>query len=471
MPFNSISYILFFSLVVTIYYLLNQNYRKHFLLLSSLFFVGYKNIESIYLLLATILFTYYLAKKIGSTIDIKKRKYLLRLGVFISISTLFLFKYIDIPASFGFDSNNLIFTLGISFYTLQNISFLLEVHSNRLKTEYNLIDFSVYSTFFPKFIMGPITIPQDFLPQINSDKPLSSNLTIGIQRILLGLVKKIAIADSLAEYVKFNFEKNHTPVGFTALLISYLFTIQLYFDFSGYSDIALGSAKALGFDLKENFNFPLRSKSITEFWRKWHISLTSWLTKYVFYTVSYRFRKLKKAAIPIALLVTFLLSGIWHGVGICFFIYAISHSLYMIIEYFTKSSRLEISTKIPTKIHTLLSIFITFNLVSLSFVFFRATSINNAFHLIKNVFSFKNFLPTNWKIDVFEHIAITSDQFALFNLFLLIITLSLFLLFEKKIYSIIINPKTNYIFIFILILILMIMGTYSNPEQFIYNRF
>ncbi len=471
MSLNSILYLLFLTLVSIVYYLINQNQRKYLLILASFIFIGFKNMESVLVLILTIIITYSLAKKIQSTIEIKRRKNLLRIGIVNSLAILFLFKYFDFHGENVFKMENIFFALGISFYTLQNISFLVEVHSKRLKLDLNLVDFTVYSSFFPKFIMGPIALAQDFFPQINDTKFQSENILIGFKRILVGLVKKIVIADSLSTYVHFNFDMDNPTTGLTSLITAYLFTLQLYFDFSGYSDIALGSAKILRYDLKENFTFPLRSVSITEFWRNWHISLTSWLTKYIFYPISYRLRKLKKIAIPIALLITFLLSGLWHGIGFTFLIYAVSHALYMCFEYFTKSVRLKLATKIPFKIHQFISIFITFNLVSLSFVFFRANSIDTAIHFIKAIFNFNHFIPANWNLDFYSQLAITGDQFSFFNLLSLIIITIIFLLFEKKIFQLSINNKANYIFLFTLIFLLFVFGIYSNSEQFIYNQF
>lgn len=477
MAFNSIYFILFILLVFFINYFLKQDYRKYLLIIASFGFISYGKIEYLCVFLVSISFTFFIAKKIASSLEITVRRFYLRLGIFGNLTFLFFFKYFDVIGSGtslisnNFNTNNILVALGISFYTLQNISFLMEVYSNRLKFVYNFTDFTLFSSFFPKFIMGPITIPQDFLPQIKNTTLLKANITIGFQRILLGLVKKIVIADRLSIYINHNYTHYKFTTGMTSLTLAYLFTLQLFFDFSGYSDIAIGTSKILGFDLKENFNLPLRSKSISDFWRNWHISLTSWITKYVFYPLSFRFRKIKKIGLAIAILATFMVSGIWHGIGITFFVYALSHALYMIFGLFTKSSREKIASFLPGKLLNVLGILLTFNLVSLSFVYFRASDMEQANKLISSVFDFCHFMPQNWYIDYFGRLSLNGDLESLFNFAVSILLCSIFVLFEKRIFQKVVRDKLNLNAILILLLLLSFFGIFSNQEQFIYNQF
>lgn len=477
MAFNSIYFILFILLVFFLNYFFKQDHRKYILIAASFGFIGFGKIESLGIFLLSISFTYFIAKKIATNIEQSSQRLYLRLGILGNLLFLFFFKYFDVIGSGmslisnNFNTGNILIALGISFYTLQNVSFLMEVYSNRLKFEYNFADFTLFSSFFPKFVMGPITIPQDFLPQIKNSTLLKSNITCGFQRILLGLVKKIVIADRLSIYVNHNFGHYKFTTGLTSLTIAYLFTLQLFFDFSGYSDIAIGTSKILGFDLKENFNLPLRSKSISEFWRNWHISLTSWITKYVFYPLSFHFRKIKKIGLAIAILATFVVSGIWHGIGITFFVYALSHALYMIFGLFTKSFREKIASNVPNKLVTIAGILLTFNLVSLSFVYFRASGMEQANKLISSVFNFHHFMPQSWYVDYFGRLSLNGDLESLFNFGMSILLCGIFVLFEKRIFQTTVREKVNLNAILVLLLLLSFFGIFSNQEQFIYNQF
>ena len=476
MAFNSISFFVFFSIVFCINYILKQNYRKYFLILSCFFFIAFNNYESLLILLFSIILTFYLAKNIEIAENQRKKKVLFRIGVFSSLLILLLFKHLESGNGISiltshFKSENILYSLGISFYTLQNISYLFDIYYKRIQLEKSIINFTLYSSFFPKFIIGPITRTNDFLPQFESNTVNKKNILLGAQRILLGLVKKIVIADRLSTYVHFNFDINEPTTGLTSVIAVYLFTLQLYFDFTGYIDIALGSSKMLGFDLKENFNLPLRATSITDFWRRWHISLTSWITDYVFYPLSFKYRKYKRAGISLALLITFIVSGIWHGIGYTFILYSLLHAYYMCFELYTVAIRERIAKLFPSRIYHYLSIFITFNLVSLSFVFFRSISLDKSILYLKSIFNPSTFLPTNWYLDLYSKIATGGDQKHFFNLAVSLIVCSIFVLYEKSIFRTTVTEKLNIKPVITLLLLLLLFGAFTVQEQFIYNQF
>ncbi len=477
MALNSLYYFIFFLLVFCINYFLNLKFRKYFLTLSSFVFIGFNHYESLFILLMSISITFFLAKKIdNSKIEIIKKRYF-RFSILLSVFGLFLFKYFDSKSeSFSvltsdFKTESVLYSLGISFYTLQNISYLFDVYYKRISSHISFVNFTLFASYFPKFIMGPITNPTDFLPQIDKSKIQKSFIFIGAQRILLGIVKKTVIADRLSVYVHFNFDLNNPTTGLTSLVTVFLFTIQLYFDFTGYMDIALGSSKMLGYDLKENFNFPLRAVSITDFWRKWYISLTSWLTERIYYPLSFKYRNHKRLGISFALLITFLLSGIWHGVGFTFIIYALCHAIFMIIELYTISFRVKIAKYLPIRLYRYLCIFLTFNLVSFSFIFFRATSLEKSIQFIQSIFSIQNFIPTNWYLDFFSKLATGGDQKHFFNLAITILLSCVFIVFEKSIFKNSVSEKLNIRSIIILFLTLSLFGAFTVQEQFIYNQF
>jgi D-alanyl-lipoteichoic acid acyltransferase DltB (MBOAT superfamily) len=354
---------------------------------------------------------------------------------------------------------------------LQNIAFLTDSYFKRLKFKTTFLEFSLYAVFFPKILTGPIEFPKEFIPQIQSLNDRKQLLIEGSQRILLGLVKKIVIADRLAELVHYNFDLETSGFGVTNLVVAAIFTFQLYFDFSGYTDIAIGSSKMLGIDLKENFQFPLGSKSITDFWRKWHISLTSWLTNYIFYPLSFRMRKWNKIGVIIAIIITFLISGIWHGFALTFLMYALLHSLYLIIELITQNQREKFKQLIPNTIHTIISTLITFNLVSLSLIFFRSESLNKAIFILKSIFDYKQFFPPNWERDFFAKLATGGELDILFNFFVTSILLLFMLLLEKKIRTIIQKNNFNWFYFTICILVIFMFGVFKSRDQFIYSQF
>ena len=466
MELTSLYYLVFITITLIIFNLISNKIKPTILIISSLLFIGLFSIDTLFVFLFGTLSTHFITTKMIRISNSLEKKIVFRIGLIFNISLLFIFKFIESNyhiVSF-FDANKMILFVGISFFSLQNIAYLIDNYYNRIKPS-NLSEFILFNSFFPKFIAGPITKIQDF--KFDKAIPINSvQIQNGINRIALGLLKKMVIADRIAPIIAHNFEETNPTFGLTNLVVAYLFTIQLYFDFSGYSDIAIGSAKLFGIQLPENFNFPLNSKSIGEFWRKWHITLSSWLTNYVFYPISFRYRKLKYWGIITALTITFLLSGIWHGIGLTFLIYALSHALYLIIETFIKKPKILILNRLTS----LISIFLTFNLVSLSFVFFRATSIEQSFHKLKSIFSF-SFFPKQLVTDFTQYIAIGGEQENIFNLYVTIILTALFLIFEKRIYNRFNSNQINIVGLIILLLIISFFGIFDGSKNFIYSQF
>ncbi len=478
MEFNTFSYLVFLFSLLILKFILPEKYKVLLLLAGSFVFIACKNIESLIVLLSLASLNFYLARKIALT-EKKIKEFSFYLGISINVISIFVFKYFEqhtkgtslYVSSINFDAAGLVFALGLSFYALQNIAYLTEVYFNRLSGNISWLNYIFYSSFFPKLVSGPVVLPQEFFPQLNKSKVIQSDLIIGFQRIILGLFKKMVIADRLAPYVNYNFDIYDSNYGITSLVALYFFTFQLYFDFSGYTDIAIGSAKMLGFDLKENFKFSLRASSITDFWRKWHISLTSWLTKYVFYPFAYKFRNLKLMGTILSIAITFLISGLWHGLGITFFVYALCHTFYLCIEYITKNYRSRISILFPAKISHALSIIITFNLISFSLIFFRANSFNKSIQILTSVFNFNRFFPPNWLNDFVAKLAIGGDLESLFNLIITLVFTFLILVFEKKIFRLFTLEKIQWKQITCLIILILLFGVFKSREQFIYVQF
>jgi alginate O-acetyltransferase complex protein AlgI len=466
MDLTSINYLGFITLTFLFYRFLPLNAKPYLLIFSSFIFIGSYSIESLVFFLFQHVLIHFTVKKISTTESASIRKRMFKLGIVFIIAFIFSLKYIEIKFNntSSFNTNKLIFFLGISFYSLQNISYLIDVYYGRVK-RLSFLDFTLFSSFFSKFIAGPITIIQTFkITYI--EKNNTYLIQQGINRIAWGLFKKIVIAERIAPVIAFNFELKNPTLGLTNLVLAYLFTIQLYFDFSGYSDIAIGTAKLFGIDLSENFKLSLRAKSISEFWRRWHISLSNWLTNYIFYPISYKYRKKKYWGTIIAIVITFLVSGLWHGVYLTFIIYALLHSVYLIVGLFIQKP----TNRFKNRIFSIFSIFFTFNLVSISFIFFRSISIEQAFSKVKCIFS-QHFFSNNLLFDFTQYIAMGGEQENVFNLYVSLFLISLVLLFEDRLQRIFNAKKMNVIHLTLILLTIIFFGVFDKSKNFIYTQF
>lgn len=470
MNFNSFLFFIFLAIVAFVNYMLPQRLRYLFLVFASLFFIACHNLESLTAVIILSVFNFLAARSSGN-------KFIYISAVIVNAIAILLFNYFAetvfgfrfAVSSVSFHVENFIIALGLSFYSLQNISYLTEVYYKRLQPENNFLRYLHYNIFFPKIISGPVMMPKEFLTQIDSNTITGEKMISGFNRMLLGLFKKMVIADRLAPAVSSVFDHHSNYSGITTLTASYLFTIQLYFDFSGYTDMALGIARMLGYDLKENFNLPFRSTTISEYWRRWHISLISWFTTYIFYPVAYSLRKLKKIAAVIGLMLTFIVSVIWHGLGFTFFAWAACHAIYLSFEVFTKRYRQKISGKLSGAFLKFFGIFIVFNAVCFSNIFFRAESISIAFQLVKNEFS--HFIPDQWLSGFIAPLAVGGHQLDQFNFYVSMVFMILFLLFERKINSISITGKFKIGYVVCVLLLIMLFGVFDSGARFIYMQF
>ncbi len=306
---------------------------------------------------------------------------------FFSDSFASLYSYLNIFA----DAPHLNFLLpvGISFYTFQTLSYSIDVYKGEKKAERHLGIFALYVSFFPQLVAGPIERSVKLLPQFfEKHNPDYVRITSGLKLMLFGFFKKMVIADYLAVLVNEVYNHPSHYNGLIIVLATYFFAFQIYCDFSGYSDIAIGAARVLGIDLMLNFRRPYFSKSITEFWSRWHMSLSTWFRDYVYIPLGGS--KVAKSRWAFNILATFLLSGLWHGASWGFVLWGLLHSLYYLLGSFTKSFREVIYKKLSLdKLPLLLKfikIFVTFNLVCFAWIFFRANSIDDAFILVRNLF-------------------------------------------------------------------------------------
>lgn len=345
MVYNSLNYLfLFLPIAVTIYLIADRRYKNIIALAASLIFFSWDNFIFLPIMVVIILSSFILGKTIEEKRDDanKKAQWMLDIGILVNISFLFFFK---IYATYGETVNSFLpswltdqlaknaFPLGLSYITFQVISYLIDVYNERCDSEKNLINFSLYVMLFPKILVGPITRYRDLAISLNNREIKVDGVYTGLRRFVVGLAKKVIIADTIAMAINPSFSLGNpaftTPIAWF-ILIAY--AVQLYFDFSGVTDMAIGIGQVMGFRFIENFNYPYVSKSIGEFWRRWHISLSSWFRDYVFYPLEYQRRRSTFFRQQIDIFIVFLLTGLWHGLTLNFLIWGGLHGIVLALE-------------------------------------------------------------------------------------------------------------------------------------------
>ena len=308
---------------------------------------------------------------------------------------------------------NLILPIGISFYTFQTLSYTIDVYRGVVLPSNNFLAFAAYVSFFPQLVAGPIERAKKLLPQFLVNREFSYNYAIdGCRQILWGFFKKIVLADTSAQFASEIFSNYENYSGSTLVLGAVFFSFQIYYDFSGYTDIAIGTARLFGFHFSRNFDYPYFSTSVTDFWRRWHISLSTWFRDYVYSPLVFKWRSLKKIGVYAGLFVTFLLMGLWHGAGWNFIVYGLIHGIVLIAELLCKDVRLKVMERISPVVVRGVSQFYTFSLVTFIFIFFKADSITHAINYVfamfsNTIFATPQFLGRGKSIDTIVLIMIT----------------------------------------------------------------
>ncbi|SIO39693.1 MBOAT family O-acyltransferase [Halodesulfovibrio marinisediminis] len=418
MLFFEIDFLLFISVFLTIYCFLRGTPRISFILLASYIFYGWWDYRFLALLLISTLVDYAVGLKLENEQQTQKRKMLLVASLCTNLGILFFFKYFN----FFLDSFYYAFNVsssdrylleialppGISFYTFQTLSYTIDVYQKRFPAEKSLLAFSTYVAFFPQLIAGPIERPGKLLPQIKKEVSFQwPNIYVGFRYFLCGCFKKMFIADNLAKVADKAFAAPDQTTSIGLLIGAYCFALQIYCDFSGYSDMARGLAKCIGINLSNNFNLPYLSASLGEFWRRWHITLSYWLRDYVY--------------IPLGgsrsgitghirnLLITFTLSGLWHGADWNFVLWGILHAVWITFEL--------IARQVTTfRLPKILSIFITLNIVVLLWVLFRADSVSTALIYYKNLIAPTTSYFVDGDLATLAMLAFYSSPLVLFSL-------------------------------------------------------
>lgn len=399
MLFNSFEFLLFFPIVTVIYFLLPHRYRWfHLLIASCIFYCAFIPIY-ILILIFTIVIDYFAGIFIENSKG-SRRHFFLVLSICANVGVLSYFKYYNFfisnfqflfhyfHSSFPLSLMNIILPIGLSFHTFQAMSYTIEVYRGNQKAERHFGIYALYVMFYPQLVAGPIERPQNLLHQFREEHHFDYTRVVnGLKLMLWGLFKKIVIADNMATFVNQVYDSPHNFSGLPLIIATLFFSVQLYCDFSGYSDIALGSAQVMGFTLMKNFDRPYFSTSISELWRRWHISLSTWLRDYLYTPISVATRNWERWGIVFSLIVTFLIAGLWHGPDWKFVFFGFLHGIALAYESLSRRSRKKISKKIPSYIYVNLSILLTFIYWNFASVYFRAQSFSSANYILCHFFS------------------------------------------------------------------------------------
>ena len=399
MIFNSIQFILFFIAVTTTYFLITYRYRWLLLLLASCYF--YMAFIPVYILILTgMIIVDYIAGILIENSKGRNRKLFLILSIVSNVGILVFFKYYNfltdninglaniIHWNYSLPLLSIILPIGLSFHTFQALSYTIEVYRGKQKAERHFGIYALYVMFYPQLVAGPIERPQNLLHQFHEEHYFDSKRVIGgLKRMAWGFFKKMVVADHLAIFVNYVFANPHSFNGPVLITGTIFFAFQLYCDFSGYCDIALGAAQVMGIKLMENFRRPYFSKSIPEFWKRWHVSLSSWFKDYVYIPLGgNRVTFLKMYT---NLFLVFLISGLWHGANWTYIIWGALHGIYVVLSNTTQNFRNHFNSKIgllkiPT-IHKMMKIGTTFTLVCIGWIFFRANTVDDAWYIFSHL--------------------------------------------------------------------------------------
>jgi alginate O-acetyltransferase complex protein AlgI len=410
MIFNSIAFFCFFIVFYLLYWFVtNKNLKAQNLLIlvASYFFYAWSDWRFLSYLIGSTVLNFILGIYIERSTNPRHKKLLLYIGLLQGIGGLIFFKYFnffitsfnDAFRFFGLNPDlhllRIIIPLGISFFTFRTISYLLDINKGKIKASTDWIIFFTYVAYFPSLVSGPIDRANNLIPQLEKKRVMNSNQTVdGLNQILWGFFKKIVVADNCSAYVSQIFHGYHTLPASSLLLGAFLYAIQIYADFSGYTDMAIGFSNLIGLRVTKNFNFPFFAQNIAEYWRKWHISLTSWLTEYVFTPLSISFRDYGNFGLILAIVINFTICGIWHGANWTYVLFGFLHGCYFIplILRGTMNKKKKITQdKLLPSLKEFLNMLGTFTLVMLTLVIFRSDTIGQAFHYLSGLFSLSLF--------------------------------------------------------------------------------
>ncbi len=403
MLFNSLGFAIFLPIVFALYWLTKGRRKQNILLMiASYYFYACWDWRFLFLLAFSTVLDYYTGIKIEESEKKSSKKFWFWLSVSVNLGFLGFFKYYnffaesfaELLSGFGLHADpwilQIILPVGISFYTFHGLSYVIDIYKERIKAEKSWIDYALFVSFFPLLVAGPIERATHLLPQIKKDRTFNyTNAVDGLRQILWGLFKKMVVADNCAHYANIIFNDYHNYTGVTLIFGAILFAFQIYGDFSGYSDIALGTARLFGFDLLRNFSYPYFSRDIAEFWRRWHISLSSWFRDYLYIPLGGskggNWMRVRNTFI------IFIVSGFWHGSNWTFIVWGFLNALFIMPSIVLKTNRNNLDIvaqgKLFPNFREIFQLIITFSLACFAWIFFRSASVTDAFVYIGRIFS------------------------------------------------------------------------------------
>ena len=474
MLFNSFEFLFFLPIVFILYWFVFKNLKTQNLLIlfASYLFYGWWDWRFLSLLMLSTIVDYTLGIQLSKT-DVKiKRKLMLGLSLSFNLGMLGFFKYynffidswIDVWRSVGVEmhlsSLQVILPVGISFYTFQTLSYTIDVYRKELEPTKDLVAFSSFVTFFPQLVAGPIERASNLLPQFYKARKFDYNLAVsGMKLILWGLVKKVVIADTCAGLVNLIFADYQNESGLVLVIGAIYFAFQIYGDFSGYSDIAIGTSRLFGFNLMRNFNYPYFSRDIAEFWRRWHISLSTWFRDYLYIPLGGSRGSLKIKVRNV--FVIFLVSGFWHGANWTFVVWGALNALFFLPLFLRNKNRNNLDHAAENKwfpnFKELIQILGTFCITTFAWIFFRSETITDAYLYIVRMFQLDTFLP-----NALRH----KKAIPLLILFVIVEWIS-----RKQEYAIMLDKKFRMVFYLLFVFLILYYSSVGEKSSFIYFQF
>lgn len=480
MLFNSLEFLIFFPVVTILFFMLPHKYRWLLLLAASCYFYSFFIPVYILILFFTIGIDYFAGIMIEKAEGKRKKKFLV-LSIIANVGVLAVFKYFnffignlniffnDLNVAWSLPILNIVLPIGLSFHTFQAMSYTIEVYRGKQKAEKHLGIYALYVMFYPQLVAGPIERPQNVLPQIKRHYKFDVQRTIqGLELMLWGFFKKVVIADRLAVFTDAVFNNPDASNSLTLLVGTIFFGFQIYCDFSAYSDIALGSAKIIGVDLMLNFNRPYSSKSINEFWKRWHISLSSWFRDYLYIPLGGN--RVPKMRMFFNMFIVFLISGFWHGANWTFLVWGGLHGFYLIFSILTQKYRDAAYDflRIPDKLKSAMRVVITFLLVNVTWVFFRANNLHDAVSIVTRIpYVFTEVLTKGFTISV---PSFPTQDFILSILLIVLLEIVQYLKARQGIVNFQTKYKLNWGWYYAIIICIIVFGVFEN-RQFIYFQF
>lgn len=482
MLFNSFDFLFFFPIVVIIYYLLINKYRTGWLLIASYFFYFYWEPSLVLLLFSSTIIDYYCGIKIHDSKRKKLKKRYLNLSIFINLGLLFFFKYlgfftetssyilnffgietVNLNASQNYNIKNILLPVGISFYTFQTMSYSIDIYRNKIKPEKDFLKYALYVSFFPQLVAGPIERASKLIPQFYKKVEINiPEIKKGIIMMAWGFFLKLVVADRLGVYVDHVFSNLENYSGLPLILTGYFFTFQIYYDFSAYTIIAIGAAKIIGINLMHNFNKPIFAPTMTDLWKRWHISLILWLRDYIYFPLIKK--RIKRHW---AVLIIFFANGLWHGANWTFVVWGLLNGIFLIFEYSTSKFRNNFIRKM--NIPSIKPLFrfswwlIWFNYAVMTLIFFRSPTFETVKIYLNKILVFNNF-----NVNILGN----RNEFILSILLIIIVQTIHYFKGNNKIYELITN-RTRLVrwIIYILFIVIIVLFSVNRQNNFIYFQF